>query len=423
MRHLKTFCYALLLPMLLSGCTRNVMPTPNVYATSKQPLFGPLEPELTSNHVDVLYVTDRVAEEDEFGHLRYGYKRSPSVAYGSAIVVLGKDTSWEELSAYSRTKTGFGRRLPLKVVSTTERGRFPATPYLYRIAADTDIELDPEVVAEREETLSNAKREILGRLALTPRKEVFVFVHGIRTSFDVAVETAGEGWHFLGREGIPVAYTWPAGGPGLFSYARDRESGEFTHFHMKQFFRVLADIPEIEKVHVIAHSRGTDVAMTALRELVIEARAAGKDPREQYRIDNVVLVAPDVDFKVTLQRFVAEALGPAFGRITIYANADDNAIAAASALFSSRVRLGAVQPEELTQAQKEAFARVANLDVIVYQGRAGGAFGHTYYRDNPAVSSDILMVLRYGRPPGAATGRPLTPRGNNFWVIGDDYLL
>ena len=37
-------------------------------------------------------------------------------------------------------------------------------------------------------------------------------------------------------------------------------------------------MPEIENIHIVSHSLGTDVSTTALRELVIENRAAGGDP-------------------------------------------------------------------------------------------------------------------------------------------------
>ena len=177
-------------------------------------------------------------------------------------------------------------RPKLKLVSTTELGRFPATPYAFQIVEGTDIELDPEVVAEREETLAQARQELLRRLALTPRKEVYVFVHGVGNSFDDAVASVAEGWHFLGREGVPIAYTWPAGRGGLFFYAYDRESGEFTHFHFKQFMRVLTSIPEIEKIHVIAHSRGNDVVLSATSDtafLMAPRRSDERDPGHQNK--------------------------------------------------------------------------------------------------------------------------------------------
>ena len=123
-----------------------------------------------------------------------------------------------------------------------------------------------------------------------------------------------------------------------------------------------------------------------------------------------------------MQRYVAEAVGPGFGRMTIYTNANDSAIGAAQKLFTSRVRLGSVQPEELTESQKVALRRVRNFDVVVYRGQVGGRWGHSYFLDNPAVSSDLLILLRYGWPPGEENGRPLKPLGAQFWAIDDSYF-
>jgi esterase/lipase superfamily enzyme len=283
--------------------------------------------------------------------------------------------------------------------------------------------LEPEVLEELKEANAKAREQLRSRLALTSRKEVFVFVHGVGNDFETAVRAVAEGWHFLGREGVPIAYSWPAGRGGLLFYAYDRESGEFTVFHLKQLFELLAGTPEVEKVHVISHSRGTDVVMTALRELVLQSRAAGRDPRRFFKIENVLLIAPDLDFEVVMQRLVAEALGPAFGRITVYVNAEDNAISAANLLFNSRLRLGALQRSVLSDRQQKLLEEIANLDIIAYRGRVGGQFGHGYFRDNPAVSSDILGTLRYGWEPGKGTRRDLQRMGDsNFWVIDDNYL-
>ncbi|QQO54308.1 MAG: alpha/beta hydrolase [Thiohalocapsa sp. PB-PSB1] len=34
-------------------------------------------------------------------------------------------------------------------------------------------------------------------------------MHGVATGFDDAVLDLASIWHFLGREGVPIAYTWP----------------------------------------------------------------------------------------------------------------------------------------------------------------------------------------------------------------------
>ncbi len=39
-----------------------------------------------------------------------------------------------------------------------------------------------------------------------------------------------------------------------------------------------------------------------------------------------------------------------------------------------------------------------------------------------AVASDLALTVRYGRSPGAETGRPLGHVEGLFWRIDDDYL-
>src|SRR5438094_218234 len=105
------------------------------------------------------------------------------------------------------------------------------------------------------------------RLAQTPQKDVYIFVHGVNNAFDDAVFRAAEVWHFMGRVGVPVAYSWPAGRGGVRGYAYDYESGEFTVGHLRQFIKLVAECPEVERVHVVAHSRGCEIAMSAARDL------------------------------------------------------------------------------------------------------------------------------------------------------------
>jgi esterase/lipase superfamily enzyme len=413
-----------LIALGLGGCAQNLRPPPaSVYRVDGGDAFAKLSPELRSPTVDVLYVTDRKPETDASGALAYGNGRSRSLAYGSAVVELGGGRSWEELIAWTESAPGAGAAgLEERLVSVRERGRFPATPYLFSVAPNGRIEPDPEMQVEFETARTAASAELRRRLARAPRKDVLIFVHGIQTSFEGAVLDVGRGAHMFGHFGVHIAYTWPAGGTGLLSaYAYDRESGEFTVFHLKQLLRSLAEVPEVERVHVLAHSRGTDIVSTALRELIIEARAAGADPRRRYKLENLLLAAPDLDIEVVDQRFVAEALGSAFRRVTVYVSSNDSAIAAARNLFNSRARLGSVTPESLSDEQKASLRRASNIDLIAYRGQQAGRFGHGYFR-NPAVLADAILLLRDGKEPGAAHGRPLEPIGDHFWVIRDDYL-
>jgi esterase/lipase superfamily enzyme len=103
---------------------------------------------------------------------------------------------------------------------------------------------------------------------------------------------------------------------------------------------VLAAAPEREHIHLIAHSRGTDVATTALRELFIEERAAGMDLRTVSKLSNLVLAAADLALEVVSQRLAAERVGLGINRITIYVSQTDRALGISGCLFVSLRRVG-----------------------------------------------------------------------------------
>src|SRR5208282_943825 len=113
---------------------------------------------------------------------------------------------------------------------------------------------------------------------------------------------------------------------------------------LKYFLQMLAQCPGVERIHVIAHSRGCDVAVTALRELHIGYRAQGKETQVELKLENLVLAAPDLDQDVFMQRFMAENLMRAAKRTTIYASTSDKAIEFADLVFAGRRRVGALGP-------------------------------------------------------------------------------
>ncbi len=90
-------------------------------------------------------------------------------------------------------------------------------------------------------------------------------------------------------------------------------------------------------------------------------------------------------------------------------------------MFSSRQRLGTLVMEDFTERQRAMMQRLANVDLIVYEGSGGGFFKHSYYRD-PAMSSDVLALLRFGWRPGEGTRQGLQRVDENIWRIGANYL-
>jgi esterase/lipase superfamily enzyme len=150
-------------------------------------------------------------EKDENGNLKYGYERSASLAFGTAVVDLGEDISWEELLEASRTQQRL-KKIPLKMGELHEIVRGPNAPIPFT-EVDGKIVEEPDYLAQRQAAAEVFRKVLVKQLALTPRKEVFIFVHGFHNDFNDAAFVMAELWHFLGRIGVPIVYTWPSGYP------------------------------------------------------------------------------------------------------------------------------------------------------------------------------------------------------------------
>lgn len=207
--------------------------------------------------------------------------------------------------------------MPITLTNIDERGHYPAIKAM--IQADGKWEEDPAYFEASAQAREEIHQMVAEQLAKTQLKEVFVFVHGYNNTLADGAFRAAEIWHYTGREGMAVLYSWPAGSKGLLKgYTRDRESSEFTVPHLKMFLKTLASCPDVEKIHLIAHSRGTDVALSALCQLHILYDAAGKDTREQLKLGQMILAAPDIDLDVALEKASAERAGHVPERFTLY---------------------------------------------------------------------------------------------------------
>jgi esterase/lipase superfamily enzyme len=156
-----------------------------------------------------------------------------------------------------------------------------------------------------------------------------------------------------------------------------------------------------------------------LRELYIETHAAGQVFQSVYKIKNVVLAAADLDLEVVTQRLAAEYVGLGTERTTIYVSQVDKALGFSGCLFLSFRRMGQLRPEDLSDEQRLHLERIARTQLIDARVPAG-FIGHAYFYRHPAVSTDLILLLRDDLEPGSP-GRPLRKRGANFWQLTPDY--
>ena len=376
-------------------------------------------------------MTDRSPQANPEEGTPYTAGRARSMAFGTVRVNIGEGIAWNPLVEQSTT----GKRtdaLDMTLGPTHELGRFPTIIYDL-VQTDQGITRDRAIVDQHEKAVGDFKASLSRAVAESPRKEVVLFVHGYHDTFADAAFSMAELCHFLGREYLCALFSWPAGGNRgiLFGYNEDRESGEFAVEHLKKTIRMIADTPGVERIHLLAHSRGTDVLTSALALLNVETYITRTGLTQRFKIVNIVLMAPDMDFDIAAARIFSVASDPdlpygdapnprgEFPRpgvhITVYVSPTDKALTVSQYLFGSMIRLGRLQAAEVGKANIERARKAGVFDVISVSGTTD-MFGHSYFASNPDVSSDLIALVRYGAKPGD-TLRPLVEIDRPFWRI------
>jgi esterase/lipase superfamily enzyme len=423
---------------LAAGCAghgqlHELMPAP---ALSKpeaaSELFGDVAPARRLHTVDLLYITDRAIEPkaDTDRVHDYGQRRSASLAFGSARVAMQPAMGWEELRVES-LKNPRVRRILLSVSDVTELGRYPEEPYRIRRSKDRVVR-DPDTLARHRRANAALQAQVEHRLAAAPSGKIMLYVHGFNETFDSAANTAAELCHFFGRLHVCAFFTWPASSTGnpLLSYASTTESAQYSVGHLKRTIRALAQTPGVEGVQLLAHSRGAALLLNTVRELSIEAIASGRDPADALKLEQLVLMSPDIDEQVAAQKLEIFASDPDLmsnwrddvlprflrGRFTVYASPEDEALKLSSFLFGSILRVGQLQPGAISATMEDYLSQSGNVDIIVYEGKRTDLFGHSYFLSNPEVSADLIELVRNGTPPGTSR-RPLLRRGKVVWLF------
>ncbi len=411
---------------LLTGCMHGgMMPTPNLYLDPDHNPFANVRAELQAPHATVIYATDRLRTDAGTDgvttgtKISYGPGRCDRLALGACDVQFGRRLDWPELVKMS-SDTHRQLGVSMRVSNIYEYARYPATPFALNAMRDEAYRRN-DFQDENERAKRFLHEMIRGYPAPTDQKEIVLFIHGFNNTFEEAVLVGAQLWHFLGRNKVPVVYTWPAGNRGLTAYTTDSESGEYTVHHLKQFLLDLAECPAVGKVHIISHSRGTDVLTTALRELKIALDChEGNNNRNRLKLGQVVLAAPDIDKQVFLQRFVAEDIFEIADNFTFYISAHDRALAVSSWLHGGAERLGLSRKVKTTPETNRLLGQFKNIFFVIADVKTDW-ISHDFFYNNAAVSSDLILLLGEERLPGEAYGRPMRPVSQSTWKIEQSY--
>ena len=110
-----------------------------------------------------------------------------------------------------------------------------------------------------------ASAKALAQRAKLYPKTALVFVHGFGTTFDFALARAAQIGRDIAFDGPIFAFSWPS--QGLIdpvAYAADERTAAASAGHLAAFLAEAAQASGAEKLHIVAHSMGSQVLLMAL---------------------------------------------------------------------------------------------------------------------------------------------------------------
>jgi len=390
-----------------------LMPAPDVYDVGAIDPFTDFNPIEKIPYEGMLYATDREPANDEDKEDFYLNNRGFVLRLGVGRIQLGDtDITWEEAREISLLKNRPGN-YPLKIVGVKEFGVLADSYSVFTRPAD----LGPE--ADKPAELFAAR--VNEKLALSSRKDIYIYVHGYKVVFENPLLVASELWHFLGYEGVFIAYAWPST-PKNIAYFSDLETTALSSYNFRVFLEYLARETKAERIHIIGYSAGTRVVINGLNQLALIHKGESRETfKKQLRIGHVILTASDFDRQL-YGAYIHEGILDIAEDTTIYLSELDSALSLSNWLFN-RQRLGQMWKgrklpdglaELLWQADDLILIDVSDVD------KAGTGNGHAYFRKSPWVSSDILSTLLYDFSPAE---RGLTHSQEwPIWQFPPDYI-
>jgi esterase/lipase superfamily enzyme len=203
--------------------------------------------------------------------------------------------------------------------------------------------------------------------------DVLIYVHGFKQTFETAALDAAhlsDGIRFRGRT---MVFSWPSKA-GLFDYAYDRDSAMWSRDAFEGVLSSLVSSSGGGRVHIVAHSMGTMLALESLRQLY-----ARYGDTVASKIGGVVFAAPDIDMDVFSSAI--PRIGPLAGKITVIAATNDRALALSGQIAGGMTRVGA--------AEKAVIAQLG-VRVVDASQEGWGIINHDLFLSN----ADVQRVIR-----------------------------
>ena len=215
-------------------------------------------------------------------------------------------------------------------------------------------------------------------------RDVLIYVHGFKQTFEGAALDAARLSDGIRFHGETMVFSWPSKA-GLFDYSYDRESAMWSRDAFERVLDSIVASSTAGRVHIVAHSMGTMLALESLRQLYArygDAAAA--------RIGAVIFASPDIDidgFSSSITR-----IGPLASRITVITATNDRALTLSGRMAGGITRVGA--------SEKAALERLG-VRVIDASQHGWGIINHDLFLSNGEVRQVIRRSIDDNRNAGA----------------------
>ena len=206
--------------------------------------------------------------------------------------------------------------------------------------------------------------------------DILIYVHGFNQTFETAALDAAHLSDAIKFRGRTMVFSWPSKA-GLFDYSYDRDSAMFSRDDFERVLSSIVSAPGAGRVHIVAHSMGTMLALESLRQLY-----ARYGDTVTGRIGAVVFAAPDIDMDVFSS--AVSRIGPLAGKITVITSTNDRALALSGRLAGGMTRVGA--------AEKAAIERLG-VRVIDASDSGWGIINHDLFLSNAEVQRLIRLSI------------------------------
>ncbi|GAQ79093.1 hypothetical protein KFL_000240240 [Klebsormidium nitens] len=218
-------------------------------------------------------------------------------------------------------------------------------------------------------------------------REAIVFIHGFNCRFASAAKYMAL-YAYKMRRDVPIfVFSWPSF-QSLDLYEGDQANATWSVRHFASFLKRLMTSYRLERVHVFAHSMGSQVAINGLLRLT-----GWSPPKGAARPGQLVLAAPDFD---TGEFFEAQSdLDKLVDRVSVYCSANDKALRMSERVHGGLPRLGHFRIDSfLSETRHVALSQ--KVDVIDASGFDKSVVGHDYAFTSTDVIEDVLGVFLDG---------------------------